>query len=88
MKLLYAPQSPCSRKARAAAIELGLHDQIDLVYVEVVPGRPNRDFGDNFNPLRKIPALVLDDGRVIYDSPLFANSSTCWRPAANHSAPR
>ena len=68
MKLHYAPQSPFARKVRAAAIELGLGGRIELEYTEVVPGRPNRAFGQSHNPLRKIPALVTDEGTTIYDS--------------------
>ena len=68
MKLHYAPQSPFARKVRAAAIELGIGGSIDLEYTEVVPGHPNRTFGQSHNPLRKIPALALDDGTTIYDS--------------------
>ncbi|WP_057862750.1 glutathione S-transferase family protein [Bradyrhizobium lablabi] len=68
MKLMYAPQSPFARKARAAAIELGLEESIDLVYVQVVPGRPNIDFAQSHNPLRKVPALVVNERRTIFDS--------------------
>jgi len=68
MKLMYAPQSPFARKVRAAAIELGLDDTIELVYAEVVPGRRNEAYAGAYNPLRKVPALVLDDSTVIYDS--------------------
>lgn len=68
MKLLYAPQSPYSRKVRAAAIELDLGERIDLEYTEVVPGQPNRAYGQSHNPLRKIPTLVTGDGATIYDS--------------------
>jgi glutathione S-transferase len=69
MRLLYAPQSPFARKVRAAAIELRLADRIELEYAEVVPGRKNLAFADSINPLRKIPALVLDDGvSVLVDS--------------------
>src|SRR5262245_52589926 len=68
MKLLYAPQSPFARKVRAASIELGLADRIELEYAEVVPGRPNTDFARSHNPLRKIPALVTDGGETLYDS--------------------
>jgi glutathione S-transferase len=68
VKLHYAPQSPFARKVRAAAIELGLGGRIDLEYTEVVPGQPNRAYGQSYNPLRKIPALVTDDGITIYDS--------------------
>jgi glutathione S-transferase len=69
MKLLYAPQSPFARKVRAAAIELGLGDQMQLQYAEVVPGKENASFAESINPLRKVPALILDDGvTVIVDS--------------------
>jgi glutathione S-transferase len=61
---MYAPQSPFARKVRAAAIELGFADRIDLEYAEVVPGRKNSTFADSVNPLRKIPALILDDGET------------------------
>lgn len=68
MKLMYAPQSPFARKVRAAAIELGLGESIELVYVEVVPGLPNSDFARSHNPLRKIPALIVNDHCTIFDS--------------------
>lgn len=65
MKLMYAPQSPFARKVRALAIELGLADRIELVYAEVVPGRENAAYAETINPLRKIPALILDDGATV-----------------------
>lgn len=69
MKLLYAPQSPFARKVRAAAIELGLADRLELEYAEVVPGKENASFAESINPLRKVPALILDDAAtVIVDS--------------------
>jgi glutathione S-transferase len=68
MKLFYAPQSPFARKARAAAIELGLEERLHLEYAEVVPGRPNTNHAQSRNPLRKIPALVTDAGETIFDS--------------------
>ena len=68
MKLFYAPQSPFARKVRAAAIELGLAERIALEYAEVVPGRRNDAFAASRNPLRKVPALVTDDGETLYDS--------------------
>jgi glutathione S-transferase len=68
MKLMYAPQSPFARKVRVAAIELGLGDRIELEYAEVVPGRRNAGYGDAVNPLRKVPALITDDGAVLVDS--------------------
>lgn len=68
MRLMYAPQSPFARKVRAAAIELGLADRIELEYAEVVPGRENSVFAESVNPLRKVPALILDHGETIVDS--------------------
>jgi len=68
MKLFYAPQSPFARKARAAAIELGLAERIELEYAEVIPSLPNKAFGQAHNPLRRIPALITDAGETLYDS--------------------
>lgn len=68
MKLMYAPTSPFVRKVRVAAIELGLGDDIETVLQTVAPAKENADYAANVNPLRKIPALLLDDGRVLYDS--------------------
>jgi len=68
MKLMYAPQSPFVRKVRVAAIELGLGDEIELVSQAVAPAKENADYAAKVNPLRKVPALLLDDGRVIHDS--------------------
>ena len=68
MKLFYAPQSPFARKVRAAAIELGLEERIQLEYAEVVPGRPNTEYARSRNPLRRIPALVTNSGETIFDS--------------------
>ncbi len=68
MKLFFSPASPYARKVRAAAIELGLSDRLALEQTDVVPGRPNRPYAQAHNPLRKIPALLIDDGTTIYDS--------------------
>ena len=68
MKLMYAPASPFARKVRASAIELGLGDAIELVLTMVAPGSPNEAYARNYNPLRKIPALELEDSTVLYDS--------------------
>lgn len=71
MKLLYSPASPFARKVRAAAIELGLSDRMALEVVDVAPGKPNRAYAQAYNPLRKIPTLLCDDGATIYDSTLI-----------------
>jgi glutathione S-transferase len=68
MRLMYAPQSPFARKVRAAAIELCLEESIELVYVKVVPGLRNTVYAQSHNPLRKVPALVVNEHRTIFDS--------------------
>lgn len=68
MKLFYAPPSPFARKVRVTALELGLMDRIELVMTAVQPGKPNPDYASNHNPLRKIPALLTDDGATLFDS--------------------
>jgi len=99
MKLLYAPQSPYARKVRAAAIELGLDGEMELEYVEAVPGRPNRGFRETANPLGKIPALITRTGETIFDSTviceyldqlagggtLFPHGRDRWRVLSNHA---
>jgi glutathione S-transferase len=65
MILRSSPSSPFVRKVRIAAAVLGLADHIDVQPVDL------NDPGDTIrrqNPLGKIPALVLEDGTVVYDS--------------------
>lgn len=65
MKLLYSPLSPYARKARIIIRELKLE-------VEEVPTDPRSDTAlRGLNPLSKIPALLLDDGSALYDSPVI-----------------
>ncbi|RJF64226.1 glutathione S-transferase family protein [Rhodopseudomonas palustris] len=68
MKLSFSPASPFARKVRIAAIELGLIDQIDFMAAATTPGQPNEDYIRQVNPLKKLPALILDSGEVIIDS--------------------
>jgi glutathione S-transferase len=69
MKLMYSQTSPFVRRVRAAAIELGLAERLELVPIQVAPGRENAAYAQDINPLRKIPALVLEDGEgVLIDS--------------------
>lgn len=62
-KLLYASTSPYSSKVRMAADYAGI--AIDLVPIKTEE-KPAELI--SANPLGKIPVLVLDDGRSIYDS--------------------
>ena len=72
MKLTFSPASPYARKVRIAAIELGLIDKIAFVPTAVTPGKVNEDYSQTINPLRKLPALILDDGSTIVDSFVIA----------------
>src|SRR5258708_36672631 len=67
MKLPCPPASPFARKVRIAAIELGLIDKIEFVPTTVVPGQPNDEYS-NMYPLKKLPALILDNGDIVVDS--------------------
>jgi glutathione S-transferase len=68
MKLFYSPTSPYARKCRVAAIEKGVD-----AHVEIVASSPMASGADLLavNPLSKVPALVLPDGRCIVDSPVI-----------------
>lgn len=68
MKLASGPVSPFVRKVRIAALELGLAGRITLEPVHVMPNERNDAYQREGNPLGKIPALTLDDGRVLFDS--------------------
>jgi glutathione S-transferase len=68
MKLYHSPTSPFVRKVRIAAAELGLADRLDLEPTQVSPVERTRRYGEAVNPLRKIPALLTDEGEVLLDS--------------------
>ena len=70
MKLHWSPRSPFVRKVMIAAHELGLADRLDCVRTVVATTKPHALLMEE-NPLSKIPTLVLDDGTVIYDSPVI-----------------
>ena len=63
MKLLYTPNSPYARKVRIVAQE----KHIELELQEVVLADPNC-IVKNYNPLAKVPVLILNDGDSLYDS--------------------
>jgi glutathione S-transferase len=99
MKLTFSPASPFARKVRVAAIELGLIDRIEFMPATVVPGQPNDEYL-HINPLKKLPALILDNGDVIIDSYVIveylddlagggklipASGADRWRVKSDHS---
>lgn len=67
MKLHWSPRSPFVRKVMVFAHEVGLADRIEKIPTRVAMTQPNTDLLQ-VNPLGKIPALITDDGMVLYDS--------------------
>ncbi len=68
MKLRYSPTSPYVRKISVTIIELGLEDDVTNVPTNVWDAECDIA---NDNPLGKVPTLVADDGKAIYDSPVI-----------------
>jgi glutathione S-transferase len=67
MQLLAMLTSPFVRKVRVSAFELDLMDQIELVEITTAPTAPDRHLITS-NPAGKVPTLLIDDGRPLYDS--------------------
>jgi glutathione S-transferase len=65
MILRSTPTSPFSRKVKIAAMVLGLEDRIVPEFAD--PLRVDDTLREQ-NPLGKMPTLILEDGRIIYDS--------------------
>lgn len=68
MQLFGTPGSPYARKVRIVLAEKG----IPYEYVIERPSAPGSRI-PSINPLGKIPVLVRDDGRVLYDSPVIVD---------------
>ena len=66
MQLLGVDTSPYARKVRIVLEEKG----IPYEYVRARPSLPGSPVPD-YNPLAKVPVLVRDDGRGLYDSPVI-----------------
>lgn len=64
MRLYVSARSPFVREVLIALCELGLTDTVELMPALVRMDQPN-DTVLATNPLGKIPALVLDDGRTV-----------------------
>src|SRR5215468_2820164 len=65
MLLRGSPLSPFARKVRMAILHLGLAEKIEFVRGD--PMNPE-DVLRKDNPLGKIPVLMTEDGKAIYDS--------------------
>jgi glutathione S-transferase len=70
MKLHWSPRSPFVRKVMIVAHERGVVDRIVCVRTIAAMTKPHAELMKD-NPLSKIPTLVLDDGGVLYDSPVI-----------------
>lgn len=68
MKLYYAQKSPFVRKALVVANEAGIDDKLEKIDCSTTtPVNPDLS---NANPLKKLPALELDDGTILFNSPV------------------
>jgi len=68
MKLHYSATSPYVRKAYATALEAGLEGVVELAPTDAWASDP-AFLGRN--PLSKVPALSLEDGTTLFDSPVI-----------------
>ena len=68
MKLRYSPTSPYVRKITVLAHETALRDKIEKVATNFADPA-NRLAAQN--PLAKVPALILENGTTLYDSPVI-----------------
>jgi len=68
MKLYYTKTSPYSRKVRLVIREKGLEHLVEEIVVD--PFRDDPEL-QAVNPLGKVPALRLDDGETLFDSPVI-----------------
>ena len=68
MKLYYSATSPYVRKVNVFTIEAGLDDKIENITTN--PWETDASLLED-NPLSKVPTLILDDGTVLYDSPVI-----------------
>ncbi len=71
MKLITADASPFVRKVRVLILELGLQDTVTPVDPGQITPISNNDRLNVINPLGLIPALELDDGDSLTDSPVI-----------------
>ncbi|MEC9342793.1 MAG: glutathione S-transferase N-terminal domain-containing protein, partial [Pseudomonadota bacterium] len=68
MKLHWSPRSPFVRKVMIVLHETGQAGMVECVRTVVAYAAiPGNEILDD-NPLGKVPALVLDDGMVLFDS--------------------
>lgn len=69
MKLHVTDTSPFARQTRMVVLETGLRDRVELVISD--PWVTESGLAE-INPQEKVPALVLDDGRVMTENQLIS----------------
>ena len=99
MKLTFSPSSPFARKVRIAAIETR-PDRQDRIHADRGGAGPAQRRIRAINPLKKLPALILDNGDVIVNSYVIveyldelagggklipASGPTRWKVKSDHS---
>jgi glutathione S-transferase len=67
MKLCWSPRSPFVRKVMMVACECAVADRIERVRTPVSMTQLNEQVW-RYNPLNKIPTLLLADGSALFDS--------------------
>ena len=67
MKLYTTLTSPYGRKCRIVALVAGVADRVAVTQVDY-----KAEAYGAVNPLKKVPALELDDGTVLIDSPVIS----------------
>ena len=67
MKLFHSPASPFVRKCVVVLHETGQFDDVELVPATGTP-LDSSQMPTTHNPLGRIPTLLRDDGRALYDS--------------------
>jgi glutathione S-transferase len=82
MKLHWSPRSPFVRKVMVCVHETGLVGRIERVRSVVAMSNPNLELMRD-NPLSKLPTLITDEGRVLFDS-----SVICEYLDTLHAGPR
>lgn len=68
MKLYYSKSSPFARKVQITAAVLGIKKKMELIPTDVFI--PPADFR-KINPLIKVPALEMDSGEMLVNSPFI-----------------
>lgn len=68
MKLIYSTASPYARTARVALRELGLTDRVEEIAQHPFDNPPQLI---SFNPLCRVPCLVDENQKAIYDSQII-----------------